>query len=35
LGIAQVVDVKDFGLLEEVLSYCGLPEEVLSAPWRT
>ena len=35
LGIARVVDVGAFGLLEEALSHCGLPEEVLSAPWRT
>jgi hypothetical protein len=35
LSIARVVDVKVFDLPEEVLSHCGLPEEVLFAPWRS
>lgn len=35
LGIARVVEVRVSGLPVEVLSHCGLPEEVFSAPWRT
>ena len=35
LGIAWVVDIRVSGLPEEVLSHCGLLEEVFSAPRRT